>query len=708
MRRCFLVLMLSLIVGSSAVPVSAKTFYPMIARTSPAAVQAGASMDCEVVAEHGWYGPTKVLITGSGVTGEVLPPKTKADESATKSRGETITIRFTAVSDALPGLRDFRVMTARGPSTLGQIVVVRSPILREEGVNNSIDKAQAVSAPVTICGAIESNEDVDVFKFQIAEPKSLVFHLHGQRLLQKLGPVAYHSDPMLMLRNSAGTVLASNDNFFGSDPLLSYRFEKPGDYFLEVRDVRYAGYRDWTYSLEIHDRPLVLQALPAVVAPGSSVTAKLAGFNLPTDASFNLQFPNDTPTGIHWVDVGRINGQPSEPLVPVLVTKMPLVAELPANNDAPEKAQAISLPAGITGVLESPDDVDGFAFEAKKGDRLTFKILAQVLGSPVDANLRILNDKGDVLIENDDASDKTGNADCRNEVLFPDSRIADWTVPQDGRFVVEVRDTHLRGGERFTYFLEARPRSPGLHLEIDTDKTILAPGTSSPAFVRVFREEGLTGQVRLSVDGLPPGVTAVCGEVPADGQDACIFLTAAENAPPGICANLRVIAEAIDAENNGNKITAVAVPYQELRRDGGARYMTPVEMHTVGVADVLDLKRVRANETKLALKPGEKRTVQVTLERSAGFTEPVTLTAIHSQHVWVFGRCLPAGVTVEENESKLRLTGNDVQGTIVLNVAKDAKPSPPRLTPLMANVAINFSLKMIYTGDPVEVSIVAP
>ena len=136
--------------------------------------------------------------------------------------------------------------------------------------------------------------------------------------------------------------------------------------------------------------------------------------------------------------------------------------------------------------------------------------------------------------------------------------------------------------------------------------------------------------------------------------------------------------------------------------------MTPVEMHTVGVADMLDLKRVRSNETKLVLKPGEKRTVQVTLERSAGFTEPVTLTAIHSQHVWVFGRCLPAGVTVDENESKLRLTGDDVQGTIVLNVAKDAKPSPPRLAPLMANVAVNFSLKMMYTSDPVEVSIVAP
>ena len=136
--------------------------------------------------------------------------------------------------------------------------------------------------------------------------------------------------------------------------------------------------------------------------------------------------------------------------------------------------------------------------------------------------------------------------------------------------------------------------------------------------------------------------------------------------------------------------------------------MVPVETHCVGVADNLDLKHVRNSETVLALKPGETRTVQVSFERSPNFKEPVTLTAVHSQHVWVFGRCLPQSVTVDERESKLRIVGDDVLGTIVLKVAADAKPCAPRLVPLMANVAINFPLKMMYCGKPVRVGVETP
>lgn len=706
MRQLAVLIALSLMLASTAV--EAKTFYPMINKISPAAVQAGTSIDCEITAEHGWYAPTKVLITGEGVTGEVIPIETKPDGKPPAPGDAVIKVRFTATAEATPGIHDVRIMTARGPSTLGQLAVVRSPIVREEGVNNSTDKAQPVTLPAAVCGAIESNEDIDVYQIQIAEPKELLFHLTGQRFLQKLGPVAYHSDPLLTLRNAAGTILASNDNYFGSDPALSYRFQTPGDYFLEVRDVRYVGYRDWVYVLEMHDRPFVLQALTAGVRPGSPAAVRLVGFNLPAEASLTLDFPSDAVPGVHRINPGLLGGKSAEPMLPVFVASLAMTPEASSLNDTFETAQPIALPAGIAGIVSQPDDVDCYSFEAKKGDRLTFQVISRAVGSPLDSYLRVLDEKGAVLIENDDASDKTGNSDCRNEITSADSRIADWTVPADGKFTVEVRDTHLRGGDRFTYYLEVRPRRAGLHLEIDTDKTVLAPGVTAPAFIRAFREEGLTGPIKLSVDGLPPGVTAICGEVPADGQDACIFLTAADDAPLGVCANIRVIGEAIDPDDANRKLTATAVPFHELRRDGGARYMTPVEMHTVGVADVLDLKHIHVSETSLALKPGEKRAVQVTFERAPSFKEPVTLTGMHSQHVWVFGRCLPHGITVDEKESKLRVTGDEVQGTVVLAVAKDAKPSPPRLAPLMANVAINFSIRMMYCGEPVLVSIEAP
>lgn len=706
--RITLIAAASLALWLAGVPADAKTFYPMIYRISPGAIPVGESIECEVGAEHGFFAPTTVLVTGAGVTGEVIPQVQKEGEKTPAGPGsETIKVRFTAAPDALPGIRDVRIMTARGPSTLGQLLVVRAPIVQEVNPNNTLETAQPITLPATVCGGIESNEDVDIYRFQAAAGTSLTFNMHCQRLQQKLGPLAYHVDPILTLRNAAGTVLAANDNSFGRDPFLSYRFAAAGEYFLEVRDVRYVGYRHWVYAVDIDDRPFVLQAIPGVVAPGVVTPVKLVGFNVPDNATLTLTIPSDAPEGLQQVQ-GSLSGRPVDPLLSIYVSRLPGVAETDAGNDTPDTAQAISGPAGISGVIEKPDDVDCFAFDVHKGERMTFAVVARSVGSSLDSSLRILNAAGEVLIENDDFSDKTGNADCRNEITYPDSRIADWTAPADGRFVVEIRDTHLRGGERFTYFLEVRPNRPGFHLELDTDKSILAPGVSTALFVRAFREEGFAGPIRLTVEGLPAGVTAVCGHIPASGQDACIFLKAADDVPRGACANIRVTGEALLDESDSRKLTAVARPFQELRRDGGARYLVPVEIHTVGIADILDLKEVHTSPTVLALKPGQTQTVEVTFVRAADFKEPVTLTAIHSQHVWVYGRCMPQSITVDERASKLRIVGDEVKGTVVLKVAPDAKPAEARLVPIMANVAVNFSLKMIYCGEPILLSVEAP
>ena len=47
--------------------------------------------------------------------------KKKADLTSLK-------IRFTATADAQPGVRDFRIATPQGVSTVGQLVVVRDPV----------------------------------------------------------------------------------------------------------------------------------------------------------------------------------------------------------------------------------------------------------------------------------------------------------------------------------------------------------------------------------------------------------------------------------------------------------------------------------------------------------------------------------------------------------------------------------------------------
>ena len=44
--------------------------------------------------------------------------------------------------------------------------------------------------------------------------------------------------------------------------------------------------------------------------------------------------------------------------------------------------------------------------------------------------------------------------------------------------------------------------------------------------MRTARKEGFTGDIQLAVEGLPAGVTAVCGPICGACQDGCVLLRA--------------------------------------------------------------------------------------------------------------------------------------------------------------------------------------
>jgi len=82
------------------------------------------------------------------------------------------------------------------------------------------------------------------------------------RLADRIHDLQQVPDPILIVRDAKGTILASNDNYYASDPLLHHKFALAGNYYLEVRDVRFAGDPHWTYCIEINDRPFVTHAFP--------------------------------------------------------------------------------------------------------------------------------------------------------------------------------------------------------------------------------------------------------------------------------------------------------------------------------------------------------------------------------------------------------------------------------------------------------------
>ena len=104
----------------------ADSFYPMLMSVSPVAVQTGTTGECEISARYNLHGAYKIFVTGEGVTGEADLPK--ADPKKPAPVAAKIKVRFKVAPDATPGVREVRVATPLGVSTVGQLVVVRDPV----------------------------------------------------------------------------------------------------------------------------------------------------------------------------------------------------------------------------------------------------------------------------------------------------------------------------------------------------------------------------------------------------------------------------------------------------------------------------------------------------------------------------------------------------------------------------------------------------
>ena len=675
----------------------ADSFYPMLMSVSPVAVQTGTTGECEISARYNLHGAYKIFVTGEGVTGEADLPK--ADPKKPAPVAAKIKVRFKVAPDATPGVREVRVATPLGVSTVGQLVVVRDPVIREAANNDTAKTAQSVTLPATLCGAFEKAEDVDFYTFRVRAGTGLTFHVRCQRLQDKIHDLQEHADPIITLRNEAGTVLAVNDNHFFADPLLFHRFVADGEYSLEIRDVRYGGNADWQYCIEVNDRPFVTNVHPMSVTPGVATKVELVGFNLPADPTTTINLPKNTPEGLRWIST-PIGMGPMSNAIPVVVSSLPPVVEASGDNDTFARAQPIAVPSGLSGRIEKEGDVDCFSFEAKAGEKVTFRVIARDHQSAIDPYLRILNDKGQLLAENDD---------FRDRFVHADSGLEAWVAPANGKYVIEIRDAHMRGGPAFVYFLQVIRAEPAFTLELDTDKTPLAPGTASVIFARVTRQHGFDGEVQLAIDGLPAGVSAMCGRILAGRSDGCIHLKAAPDAKMA-AANITVTGTAtvVAKDKPPVKLSATARPLQEIYMPGGGRFHYPVETHAVSVGDPLDLISVKLSDTKIVLKPGESKKIEVTIQRSPGFKQNVSLDVVYQHLGSIYGDSLPAGVTMDEKASLTLLTGEQTVGHITLKAAADAKPVEGQQVNIMAFVSINFVMKFAYCGEPLSVTVAKP
>lgn len=681
---------------------SAQRSYPMLMNLSPTAVQVGQSSEHTVESRYSMFGANQVLVSGEGVTGEVVTAM-ELDKDGKEPALTQIKLRFTITPEAMTGVRDFRIIGPSGPSTIGQLVITRDTVIVEAPKNDTQETAQPVTIPSTVCGCVEKAEDVDFYRFSVDQPTSLTFHCLAMRLEDRIHDLQTHVDPIISIRSAkTGSTLAMADNDFAADPFLSHTFE-PGEYLLEVRDVRYQGNKYWNYAIEISNRPYLSQVYPAIVSVGQTTQLQLVGEYL-ADAAAEYPAPAALPNldagASCTIDVALTSAENMLNPVPVVVTTLPVTGEPAGDNNTPATATAITVPAAVSGRIEADSDIDCFSFDAKKDELISVEVFARRNGSGLDSIIRLLNAEGKPLTENDDMR-------LWGRRTIQDSMIENWKVPTDGRYTVEIRDVHLRGGADFVYGLEVTHAKPQFDLIMDTDKTWLTPGSCAAIFVRANRRNGFDGEIQLQIEGLPEGVTATCGKIMAGtAVDGCIVLDAATDAKQ-IASNIRVSGSAMIAKEGVEPITltSVAQEMQEIYMPGGGRSHYPVSMHTVAVGAPSDILDVKLSTYDVTLKPGESVKIDIELVRGEGFDKNVTLDVLFQHLASVFANTLPAGVTIDAKKSQTLLTGSNSKGSITLTAGKDAKPADHQQCCIMANVSINFVMKATYSSRPMMITV---
>jgi hypothetical protein len=664
----------------------------MISHTTPVAVQRGKTTVVTVFGRMSFEGVYKALFQGSGITAEVLPqplPKGRPGPKQKQLAGN-VRLKLTVAPDAAVGVRDFRLASSLGVSSTGQLVVVDDPVVEESGLNNTRDKANPIPVPCVVAGRIEAVEDVDYFRFHAEAGQVLTFEVFCARIQDRIHDLQKHADPMLTLYDAEGRELAANDDFYFADPMLSYRFNTAGDYYIQVRDSKYDGDPRWVYALFVTNRPYVSHVFPMAGNPGKTIEVEPVGSARLARAKVPMKVP-DQP-GLHEVrlDVG---GTPTNPTA-FIVSPLPQVIEQEP-NDRPDQATRVTIPCGINGRIQAKRDLDHFVFAAKKGKAIRFEVHARRFGTPLcsslDSVLDVMRPNGQVLATNDDAVGKDA------ALVF--------TPPADGDYVLRIRDLHSKGGPEAVYYIEADWSRPDFSLRCDPDKAMIGPGSSTAWYVQVVRTGGFDGPVKVEVKGLPQGVTASPLTIPATMTQGVVVLTADPQAARD-AANVQIIGTAAvkPAEGKEETLERVATPNQEVYFPGGGRGLIDVAMQTVAVTGPSDILKVEVKPTAITLKPGEEVRIEVAIKRRPDYTQTVSLD-VQLQHLGrVFGNPLPPGVTIVPGKSKTAL-GAGSQGYITLKAAPNAAPVEDVPISVLAHVSINFVVKVSYSSPAIRLSI---
>jgi hypothetical protein len=519
------------------------------------------------------------------------PPKTDPKKPAPPPPPLPGITRFAVkvAADVPIGFYDVRLVNKWGISNPRTFVIGDLVEVQEKEPNDDVDKAQKVELGSTINGNLANPVDVDYYTFAGKKGQRVLIHCLCAGIDSRL-------NPELRLLNAAQRQIAYHRPPPGEDGLIDITLPADGDYTVRLCQFTYtAGNAEHFYRLSISTAPYIDLVYPPMVLPGKPTQVSVYGRNLPggkpdptavvggkvlEKITVTLNPPQD-PQALHRLSYGgfvlpagamvdgfeyrlKTEAGTSNPFL-VMLAEAPVVLDNEA-NDTPETPQEITLPCEVAGKIEKLGDRDWYTFTAKKGEVYFIDVLSHRLGAPTDMffSLRLLNAKGEPqeIGQGDDDPQSIGTQGfftaSRDPIPFR------FVVPADGKYqlLVGSRFADAVAGLHHVYRLRIAPERPDFRLfamppeKFRPGGLIVGKGGNEAFLVYAWRRDGFKGDIALSVEGLPTGVTCRPQTLAGPMKKTVLVVSAADSAPL-FNGEVKVQGTALI---NGNKVVRGARP----------------------------------------------------------------------------------------------------------------------------------------------------
>ena len=501
-------------------------------------------------------------------------------------------------ADCPAGLYEARVMTRLGISSSRAFSVGTLTEVVQMKANTSL--VTAMELPLnSICNAAMTARAVDHYVFEARKGQRVIVDCATRGIDSKL-------DAVVIIADAAGRDLLVERR----GGALDYKVPSDGRYVIKVHEMTFKGGPAYYYRLSVWESPV---DAPLVRMP---TTRPVNSFSWP---------PHGLP------DVAA-------------------ATEAEPNNER-TKGQKISLPCDLAGNFFPAADVDVFEFEAKKGDVWWVEVGSERFGLPTDPAILVQQvgrtGDGEKLTDIAEFSDIASPVKVSSNGYAYDGPpynagsadiLGKLEIKEDGLYRLQLSDLFggTRNDPRNIYRLVIRKAAPdfalvswALHMELRNgdrnavSKPLALRGGATMALeVVAIRRDGFHGDIDLTMEGLPEGVTAHGLRIPAGQSRGLMLVTARDDAPRGITNATFTGHSTIDGVSVTRpcRIASMAFPIPDAWGEiPSPRLVADVPVAVSGL-ELAPLTILPASKEPLTVVAGEKLTIPLTHTRRSEFS----------------------------------------------------------------------------------------